>query len=171
MKRNTLFTRIFLLLFVSLLFAACDSGPEAEDLEEPPTVYLLQNGERIGAYEGIFCWLEEEGDSFNPEDVGGIAEVCEDETVPAFDDADFVSLSAGEPIAVEVEEPLPDRMTLSLSRPDDVFLEQSRTDVAVSDAIVSWEAEDVEPGDYILIALGFWRDAGGAAYYFPVTVE
>lgn len=171
MKRNALLLRLFLTLLVSLFAVACGSEEEAEDLEQPPPFYLLRDGERIGPYQGIYCWLEEEGDTFDPEEVGGIAEVCEDETIPEFSASDFVVLPAGEPLAIEMEEPLPDRVTLSLSAPDNVFLEQSRTEIAIEDSILTWEPPNVEPGDYIFIALGFWRDPGGGAYYFPITLE
>lgn len=172
MKRNKYLTCLLLILLVTLLLVACNSDEdEAEELEQPPTFYLLQGNERISSVEGVFCWLEEQGDTFDPEEVGGIAEVCDDETIPDFSGADFVTIPAGQAITVEMEEPLPNRVTLSLSSPDDVFLEQSRTIISVDDMIVTWEPDDAAPGDYILVALGFWRDAGGAAYYFPVTLE
>lgn len=171
MKRNALLLHLLLISLVSLFVVACGSEEEAEELEQPPTFYLLRDGERVGPYQGIYCWLEEEGDTFDPEEVGGIAEVCEDETVPDFSASDFVPLPAGEPLAIEMEEPLPDRLTLSLSSPDDIFLEQSSTEISIEDSLVTWEPEGVEPGDYIFIALGHWRDPGGAAYYFPITLE
>lgn len=171
MKRNTLLLRLLLISVLALVVVACSSEEEAEDLEQPPAFYLVRDGDRLGPYQGTFCWMEEEGDSFDFDEVGGIGEVCEDESVPDFSASDFVVIPAGEPLAIAMEEPLPDRLTLSLSSPDDVFLEQSTTEIAIEDSLVTWEPENVEPGDYNFIALGFWRDAGGGAYYFPVTLE
>lgn len=163
-----------LLLILLLALAACDGDDEGQgeadpqELAEPPQVYLLTEEGRLSSFAENYCWQVE---AEAPADFDAATERCGETEMPTFEGATYTTVAGGEPFRLELEEPLPQRVTLALSPPDNVFAETSADENTIEEPILEWTPGDVPPGDYILIALAYWPDAGGAVYYFPVTLE
>lgn len=164
-----------LVAFLFLSLAACNSDDRddrAQALEEPPAIFLVAGEQRIEGLEVASCWPEYTGGTVDLEATGeDPVNVCEDTALPTFEQDQFITLPAGEPLRVALEEPLPDRVSLVLAAPDDMSAIHNEDEVPVENNVVTWEPDEAQPGDYVLAVLGFWEDAGGVTYYFPVTLE
>lgn len=170
MKR---WTTLLLALLLALTLAACDGDDgevEPEELAEPPQVYLLTGDGRVSSFAEHYCWNTQ---ADTPADFDAATEMCGEGEQPDFVDATYtpVTVSASSPLRLEIEEPLPQRITLALSPPDEIFALATTDDNDPQDAILEWVPEGVGPGDYILVVLAYWGEAGGAVYYYPVTLQ
>lgn len=161
----------FLLSLLLVLLAACggdDGETQAEDLDEPPQVYLLADEGRVSSFAEHYCWQVA---AETPADFDAAVETCGEAEQPDFTTATFIPISSSAPLRVEMEEPLPQRITLALSPADRIFALATTDTSDPQSATLEWTPEDAAPGDYILIALAYWGDAGGAVYYYPVTLQ
>ncbi|MDX1663476.1 MAG: hypothetical protein R3272_06760 [Candidatus Promineifilaceae bacterium] len=172
MKQTTLSSCLLLILIATFLLVGCNGDDEVdvEDLESPPEIVLLMDGEQVAPFGDVVCWPEQEHGVVETDAYDDITEICEDEAIPDFSDAAFSSLPVGSEIRLGLEEPLPDRLDLVLSYPDEIFAAEASSEFIVDGDVAVW-SPDVPPGDYILLALGFWPEVGGATYYFPITIE
>ena len=172
MKRTTRWGRLALLLFIAFLLVGCNGEEEVDvdDLESPPEIVLLLDGEQVGPFGDTVCWPEQEDGTVDTDAYAEITDICEDNAIPMFDDATFSALNVGSEIRLGLEEPLPERLDLVLSYPDDIFAAEAASEFIIDGDVATW-SPDVPPGDYILLALGFWPDVGGVTYYFPITIE
>ncbi|NLF67336.1 MAG: hypothetical protein GX579_22330 [Chloroflexi bacterium] len=165
---------LWLLLILLLALAACGGEDEGEgeadpqDLAEPPQIYLLTEDGRLESFSANYCWQVE---AEAPADFEAATERCGETTMPTFEGAAYTTVAVGEPFRLEMEEPLPERVTLALSPPDNIFAETSADENTIEEPILVWTPADVPAGNYILIALAYWPEAGGAVYYYPVTLE
>ena len=165
---------LWLLLILLLALTSCDGEDEGQgeadpqDLAEPPQIYLLTAEGRLESFAANYCWQVE---AETPADFDAAAERCGETTMPSFEGAAYTTVAAGESFRLEMEEPLPERVTLALSPPDTIFAETSADENTIEEPILEWTPGDVPPGNYILIALAYWPEAGGAVYYYPVTLE
>ena len=172
MKQATLWRRWFLLLLAALLLVACNGEDEVdvEELDSPPEIALLVDGEPVAPFGDIGCWPEQDDGTVDTDAYEEITDICEDAAIPDFGDATFHRFPAGSEIRLALEEPIPERVDLVLSEPDDIFTVESAGESFIDGNILTWEP-DVPPGDYILMALGFWPEVGGVTYYYPITLE
>lgn len=160
-----------LALLLLLVLAACegeDEEPEPEQLAEPPQIYLLSDEGRMESFAHTYCWQAE---ADTPADFDEATERCGETEMPSFEGAPYTTVTRGEPFRLQMEEPLPERVTLALSPPDNIFAETSADDNTIETAQLEWSPGEVPPGNYILVTLAYWPEAGGAVYYFPVTLE
>lgn len=165
--------RVLLLvaLFMSVVLVGCGGDDEEVDpdtLETAPEIFLMHEGERLSGQEVALCWPEQTGGTVdtNQDPVN----ICEDTALPTFDGAQFTEMSLGQPLELELQEPLPDRVVLVLANPDDLSAIENRDENSVEQSILTWEP-DVPAGEYVLAAMGFWENVGGATYYFPVSLQ
>lgn len=170
MKR---WTPLLLALLLLLAFVACDEADEEtdpEDLAEPPQIYLLTDDGQLSSFAENYCWNTQ---ADTPADFDTATEMCGETEQPNFADATYtpVAVTATSPLRVELEEPLPQRVTLALSPPDDIFALATTDNNDPQDTVIEWVPEGLGSGDYILVVLAYWGEAGGAVYYYPVTLQ
>jgi hypothetical protein len=170
MRINRWTTLLLALVLVLALSACSGNGDETqpEDLAEPPQAYLLTEEGRVDSFAEHYCWQVV---AETPADFDDAVETCGETEQPDFTGALFTPVEATAPLRLQMEEPLPRRITLALSPPDRIFAVATTDDNDPQSATLEWTPEGVEPGDYILIALAYWGDAGGAVYYYPITLE
>jgi hypothetical protein len=170
MRRHR-WTALLLALLLLLVLAACcgdDGDTQPEELDEPPQVYLLTGEGRVGSFAEHYCWQVV---AETPDDFDSAVATCGETEQPDFTTASYTPVSATAPLRVEMEEPLPNRITLALSTPDRIFAVASTDTSDPQSSTLEWIPEGAEPGDYILIALAYWWDVGGAVYYYPITLQ
>ena len=137
-------------LMFALLLSACGSSPP----DSPPLVYLVKDGSLFDGFQGSYCWERNADET-----------ICVDMVEPYFDEV--VNLPADTPIRFQFEEPLPDEVTISISK---AVLSTSLFSENVSPSeIVNWSAP-VEPGEYI-VSVGCRWPQGGGSYLFAVVIE
>lgn len=144
MKIKTLF---FLSLLV-VLAAACSSAPS-----NPPLIYINVNGESVSGYQGAYCW-----------DGGLSGTLCVDPFPPAFEGQ--VPLEPGTTIRLELDRPLPDSLTVSLT--PELFGDSAAEAELDAGAEVEWTPV-VPPGNYVLNVNASWKQ-GDVTYWFYVNV-
>jgi hypothetical protein len=157
-----------LLLLFSLAACEGDEETDPQELAEPPQIYLLSEEGRLESFAENYCW-QVEADA--PADFDAATERCGETEMPDFEGAAYTTFAAGEPIRLEMEEPYPQRVTLALSPPDNVFAETSADENTIEGPQLEWIPGQVDPGNYLLIALAYWPDAGGAVYYYPIAIQ
>jgi hypothetical protein len=158
-------------LLLSMALVACggnDEEVEPETLETAPEIFLLHEGERLSGQEVAACWPEQSGGTvdLNQDPV----DICEDSVLPTFEDTQFTQIAPGQPLELELQEPLPDRVALVLANPNDMSAIDNYDENEVQQNTISWQPE-VPAGEYVLAAMGFWENVGGATYYFPVSFQ
>lgn len=166
--RNGIWLVFALLLSVALV--ACggdDEQVEPEALESAPEIFLLNEGERLSGQEVAECWPEQTAGTIDTTEEP--VDICEDSVLPTFEGAQFTEIAPGQPLELELQEPLPDRVMLVLANPQDMSAIENYHDNAVQQSTLTWEPE-APAGDYVLAAMGFWENVGGATYYFPVRL-
>jgi hypothetical protein len=169
---NRWMTLVIALLLV-LVLVACDEGNDEADpetLAEPPQVYLLTDEGPVASAHEHYCWNTQ---ADTPADFDAATEMCSQVEQPDFTSFVYtpVAITENTPLRVELEEPLPERITLALSSPNEIFALATTDDNNPQETIVEWVPDGISAGDYILVALAYWGDAGGAAYYYPITVQ
>lgn len=170
MRRHR-WTALLLALLLVLVLAACggdDGETQPAELDEPPQIYLLTDEGRVASFAEHYCWQVV---AETPADFDSAVESCGETEQPDFTTATYTPVSGAAPLRIEMEEPLPQRITLALSPPGRIFAVATTDNNNLQSSTMEWTPEGAEPGDYILIALAYWGDAGGAVYYYPVTLQ
>lgn len=145
---KTLYHALPVLLGV-LLLVAC-TGPRA-----PSDIRLLDRGTPVEGLQGAYCW-----DSW-------LSDVCVDPMEPQFVPGTEHPLPADEPIQLQLDRPLPDTLTLSLSA--ELFGDEIVSDSLAPAEVVRW-APDVPPGTYVLNVDAGWRQ-GDVTYWFYIALN
>ena len=137
------------MVVTAFLMVSCGSS-----VDSSPLIYLVSNGELADGFQGPYCW-----------DKGAGGALCVDPIQPYFDET--IRFPASGPIQFLLDEPLPDEVTLSLSRElfgDNVISEK----VSVTENM-DWYP-DVDAGEYILTVGAKWPQ-GDVVYWFSIVLE
>lgn len=141
--------RIRLLIVLILLLTGCGGG-----VDSPPLVYLVSNGELVDGFQSSYCW-----------DNGVRGTLCVDTIEPYFDETTHLSTSS--PIQFLLDTPLPDEVTLSLSR--ELFGDTVISETVPVTENLEWSPA-VNAGEYILTVHANWSQ-GDVAYWFSISLE
>ena len=137
------------LVLLGFLLTSCGGG-----VDNPPLIYLISNGELVDGFQSSYCW-----DS-------GIGEtLCVDSIEPYFESS--TPLDASAPIRLQLDSPLPDAVTLSLSQ--EVFGDTIYSETVPVSEIIAW-SPSVAPGTYILDVHASWKQ-GDVTYWFSISLE
>ena len=139
--------RLIIIALAGLVLAAC-----ANRVSAPPQIRLETGGSVVEGFPGGYCWESGAGPA-----------LCVDPILPEFEGEP--ALQAGESIRLQLDKPLPDDMTLTLRR-DGFFGDNVVSESVPVEESVEWRPA-VEPGEYILIVSGSWKQ-GDASYMFKV---
>ncbi len=138
-----------LVLLIATLSASCGGK-----LATPPLVYLVSDGKLVDGFQSSFCW-----------DGGNGEAICKDTPLPHFESS--TSLSAGEPIRFQLDAPLPQEVTLSISK--EVLGESIISERMQASEIIDW-SPTVAPGAYIVVVHAKWRQ-GVVSYWFSILLK
>ena len=138
-----MYKRILIPLLVSgLLLTSCGGN-----LDSPPLVYLVRNGNLIDGFQSSYCW---------DQGIGGT--LCVDTMEPYFEET--IRLSVVEPIRFQFDTPLPDEVTISIS--EELFGDSILTESLPPSDFIDW-SPNVPPDDYIVDVYTSWNQ-GGVTY-------
>ena len=140
---------LLIIVLTTILLAGC-----GRSVDSPPLVYLVSNGELVDGFQSSYCW-----------DGGVRGNLCVDSIEPYFENS--TPLSANAPIQLQLDTPLPDSLTLSLSR--EVFGDTLISETVPVAELVNWSPA-VEAGEYILTVGAKWKQ-GDVAYWFSIVLE
>jgi hypothetical protein len=140
---------LFIMLITTMLLVSCGGG-----VDSPPLVYLVTDSGLVDGFQSSYCW-----------DNGIRGTLCVDTIEPYFDET--THLSTNDPIRFLLDTPLPDEVTLSLSRElfGDILISET---VSVTESI-DWSPA-VDAGEYILTVNANWPQ-GDVAYWFSISLE
>jgi hypothetical protein len=145
-----MFNKILLItVLAALMLSGCGGGPDS-----PPLIYLVSNADLVSGFQSSYCW---EG--------GGGPALCVDTIEPYFESS--IPLDANAPIRLQLEKPLPNEVTLEISK--EVFGDTIQSEQASISEQVEWSPV-VAPGEYILSARASW-DQGDVTYWFSISLE
>jgi hypothetical protein len=136
------------MLLAATLLVSCGSGPDS-----PPLVYLVKDGNLVDGFQSSYCW-----------DQGGAA-LCVDTIEPYFDET--THLPANAPIRFQFDTPLPDKVTISVSK--ELFGETIQSEGLSPSDFIDWTSS-VTPGEYIIDVHTSWKQ-GEVTYWFSVSLE
>ena len=139
---------IFIVLAATLL-TGCGGS-----LDSPPLVYLVADGALVDGFQSSYCW-----------DGGISGTLCVDTIEPYFDSS--TPLDATAPIRLQLDSPLPEGVTLSISK--EVFGETILAESMSPSDFIEWSPA-VAPGAYILDVHTSWNQ-GDVTYWFSVSLE
>lgn len=137
-------------LLITMLLVSCGGS----NVDSPPLVYLIQEGELMDGFQSSYCW-----------DDGAGPALCVDSIEPYFDET--IRIPANASIDLQLDSPLPDSLTLSLSR--EVFGDTLLSESVPVAELVSWSPA-VDAGEYILTVGAKWPQ-GDVAYWFSILLE
>ena len=141
---------LLIMLMTTMLLVGCGSG----SADSPPLVYLVKDGDLIDGFQSSYCW-----------DNGVRGTLCVDTVEPYFDET--TRLSTGGLIRFLLDSPLPDEVTLSLSR--ELFGDTIISDTVPVTENIDWSPA-VDSGEYILTVHARWPQ-GDVAYWFSIILE
>jgi hypothetical protein len=137
------------MVLMAMFLVGCGGG-----VSSPPLIKLSVNGEMLDGLQGAYCW-----------DRGIAGTVCADPIEPHFDQA--VSLPINTPIQLQLDKPLPNDVTLSLSK--EVFGNTIISETVPVSEMMKWSPA-VEAGEYILTVHATWKQ-GDVSYRFSISFE
>ena len=140
---------IFLIVLITILLTACGSN-----LDSPPLVYLVDGTELVDGFQSSYCW-----------DQGVGAAICVDTIEPFFEVTTRLSQSA--PIRFQLDSPLPDEVTISIS--EELFGDTIISESLTPAEFLEWSPQ-VAPGTYIIDVHTSWKQ-GEVSYWFSVELE
>jgi hypothetical protein len=143
-------------VLAGLVLTACGgSTPTPGAVSAPPQIRLEAGGSFVEGYLGGYCWAS-----------GTEPAICVDPLRPVFEQEP--ALQVGSSIRLQLDQPLPDKLTLTLRSGG-----LSGNDVVSESVPVKGTMEwrpTVDPGEYILVVAGTWPQ-GDASYRFKVALE
>ena len=140
---------LVIMLLTAMLLVSCGGG-----VDSPPLVYLETDSGLVDGFQSSYCW-----------DNGVRGALCVDTIEPYFDET--TRLSTGGLIRFLLDAPLPDEVTLSLSK--DVFGETIISETVPVTENLDWSPA-VDAGEYILTVNARWPQ-GDVAYWFSILLE
>ena len=140
-------------LLVVVLIASLVAGCGGK-VDSPPLVKLVSNGGQVGGFQSSYCW---------DQGIGGA--LCVDSIEPFFDSS--TSLAASDPIQLQLDSPLPDAVTLSLSK--EVFGDTLLSETVPVSELVEWSPA-IPAGEYILDVHASWKQ-GDVSYWFSIDLK
>ncbi len=138
-----------LIILMTTLLTGCGG-----DLANPPLIYLVANGKLVDGFQSSYCW-----------DQGFGTAICKDTVAPYFESS--TPLDASAPIQFQLDTPLPDVVTLTISK--EVLGEALLSETAPASESIKW-SPPVAPGEYILSVDAKWKP-GVVSYWFSVSLE
>lgn len=141
---------ILVMVLVTILLTACGGS----NLDRPPLVYLVAGSELVNGFQSSYCW---------DQGLGGT--ICVDTMEPFFDET--TSLSQSAPIRFQLDAPLPDEVTISMSQ--ELFGETIFSQSLTPSEFLDWSPQ-VGPGAYIIDVQTSWAQ-GEVSYWFSVVLE
>ena len=142
--------RISVLIVLSVVLLTSCGG----DLANPPLIYLVSDEGLVDGFQSSYCW-----------DSGIGRAICKDTVAPYFDSS--TPLDASAPIRFQLDTPLPETVTLSISK--EVLGESIYSETRPASELIDW-SPPVPPGEYIIYVHGKWKQ-GGVTYWFSVLLE
>lgn len=142
--------KILLVIGLSAVVLAGCGG----NLANPPPIYLVINGELEDGFQSSYCW-----------DQGFGAAICVDTVAPYFENS--IPLDTSKVIQFQLDTPLPDKVTLSISK--EVMDEAIYSETVPVSKLIEWYPE-VAPGEYIIAVHGKWKP-GDVTYWFSVLLQ
>ena len=140
---------MLLIILITTLLASCESS-----LANPPLINLVSNGELVDGFQSSYCWD------------GGIGGgICKDTVEPYFESS--IPLDRSAPIRFQLDTPLPDIVTLTISK--EVLGETIFSETMPASELIEWSPA-VAPGEYIIAVHGKWKQ-GIVSYWFGVLLE
>ena len=141
------------LLFLFVLTATFLSGCGGS-LDSPSLVYLVADGGLVDGFQSSYCW-----------DQGVDGTICMDTMEPYFDETTHLPASA--PIRFQLDTPLPDEVTLSIS--EELFGETILSESMSPSDFIDWSPA-VALGEYIVDVHVSWVQ-GDVTYWFSISLE
>jgi hypothetical protein len=108
----------------------------------------------VDGFQSSYCW-----------DTGKDGTLCMDTVAPHFESS--TPLDASAPIRFQLDTPLPEEVTLSISK--EVLGESIFSETMPASESIDWSPA-VAPGEYIIYVHGKWKQ-GGVTYWFSVSLE
>ena len=140
---------IFLVILIAVLSTGCGG-----DLSEPPLVYLVSQDGLVDGFQSSYCWESGMGEG-----------ICKDTVAPYFENS--TPLDANAPIRFQLDTPLPETVTLSISK--EVFGESTFSETMPASEFIDWSPA-ASPGEYIVVVHATWKQ-GVVSYWFSVFLE
>ncbi|MBT3315837.1 MAG: hypothetical protein HN390_14615 [Anaerolineae bacterium] len=141
--------KLLVAVLVTLFLSACGGN-----LDSPPLVYLVAESDLVDGFQSSYCW-----------DGGLGGTLCVDTMEPYFNES--TSLSASDPIRFQLDTPLPDEVTISIS--EELFGKTILSESMTSSDFLDW-SPTVAPGAYIIDVHTNWKQ-GDVTYWFSVVLE
>ena len=142
--------RLMLLsILLATILASCRGN-----LAEPSLIYLISNDGLVDGFQSSYCWEDGIG--------GGI---CKDTVAPYFESS--IPLDGSAPIRFQLDTPLPDMITLTISK--EVLGETIFSETMPASERIEWSPA-VAPGENIIAVHGHWKQ-GVVGYWFSVSLE
>ena len=142
--------RIFaLIVLMAVSLTGC-----GEDIDSPPLIYLVANGELVDGFQSSYCW-----------DSGKDGTLCMDTAAPYFESS--TPLDASAPIRFQLDTPLPEKVILSISK--EVLGKSIFSETIPASEFIDWSPA-VAPGEYIIYVHAKWKP-GEVTYWFSVLLE
>jgi hypothetical protein len=138
-----------LIVLTAFLLTSCGS-----DIDSPPLIYLVANGELVDGFQSSYCWNQGIGES-----------ICKDTVEPYFESS--TRLNANSPIQFQLDTPLPNEVTIAISK--EVLGESIFSEMMPASESIDWSPA-VAPGKYIIYVHGKWKQ-GEVTYWFSVLLE
>ncbi|MBT3189576.1 MAG: hypothetical protein HN736_10510 [Anaerolineae bacterium] len=139
---------LLMVILIATLLTACGGNSES-----PPLVYLVSNEELIDGFQSSYCW-----------DSAG-STLCVDTIETYFDETTYLLASA--PIRFQLDTPLPDNVTISIS--EELFGETILSEEMPVSDFIDW-SPTVAPGTYIIDVHTSWKQ-GDVSYWFSIVLE
>jgi hypothetical protein len=143
-------------VLAGLVLTACGgSAPATDTVSSPPQIRLAAGGSFVEGYQGGYCWAS-----------GSDPAICVDPLRPVFEQE--AALQVGSSIRLQLDQPLPDKLTLTL-RSGGLSGNDVVSESVPVEGTVEWSPA-VDLGEYILVVAGTWPQ-GDASYMFKVALE
>lgn len=146
---KTAIKMLLVMVLMTVLLTACGGN-----LDSPPLVYLVTETGLVNGFQSSYCWDQGFGNA-----------ICVDTIEPYFEETTLLSNSA--PIRFQLDAPLPDEVTISMS--EELFGETIFSESVTPSDFVDWSPQ-VDPGAYILQVNTSWKQ-GAVSYWFSVVLE
>ena len=138
-----------IIALITILLTACGGN-----LDNPPLVYLVSDGEPVNGFQGSYCWEEGPGSA-----------ICVDMVEPYFDQ--ITQLPANQPIRFQLDKPLPNEVSISVS--EELFGDTLLSETIPVTEFIEW-SPTLASGAYIIAVHTSWKQ-GAVTYWFSVSIK